>query len=63
MAYATIGVSADGKYIAFESDWNGQTGAETFKNYKRIDVFILDATTSGVGVGPAPPKTPTATVQ
>ncbi len=71
MAYATLGMTADGKYIAFESDWNGQTGTGTCTNSRRIDVFILDATTSvgrelkpsSAGGELAPPASVTATVQ
>ena len=48
MSYVSPNVSPDGKYISYTSDWMGQTGTGGCTNSRRIDVFVLDATTAGI---------------
>jgi hypothetical protein len=57
MTFVSPSVSPDGKYISYTSDWMGQTGTGGCTNGRRIDVFVLDATTAGIAgtVAPQPP--------
>jgi hypothetical protein len=58
--YVSPNVSRDGKFVAFASDWKGQTGIGTCTNNRREDTFILvtaGATAGGsLGGGGVPPR-------
>jgi hypothetical protein len=57
MGYVSANISRDGKYVAFSSDWFGQTGIGGCTNNRRTDVFIVDATTAGSNSAKLPPPT------
>jgi hypothetical protein len=52
--YLSPNVSPNGQYIAFWSDWKGQTGSGPCTNSRRFDEFVVDASTQGSSGGSTP---------
>lgn len=51
IAYISPNVSRDGKFVAFSSDWGGQTGSGSCTNSRRLDVFVVDAQSATAYIG------------